>query len=68
MEETPSQIQTIKEEIKLDEKPMPVIDNKDNSVITNSTEIPKEEHVEQDKEQEYKPTEIPKETTDEYRF
>ena len=43
--ETPFQIQTIKEEIKLDEKPMPVIDNKDNSVITNNTEIPKENDI-----------------------
>ena len=52
--ETPSQIQTIKEEIKLDEKPMPVIDNKDNSVITNSTEIPKEEQQTGIKEEDIK--------------
>ena len=52
--ETPFQIQTIKEEIKLDEKPMPVIDNKDNSVITNSTEIPKEEQQTGIKEEDIK--------------
>ena len=59
--ETPSQIQTIKEEIKLDEKPIPVPDNtnKDNSEITNSTEIPKEEKNELSKEEEKKEESVP---------
>ena len=58
---TSSEIPTIKEEIKLDEKPTLVIDNtnKDNSEITNSTEIPKEEKNELSKEEEKKEESVP---------
>lgn len=58
---TSSEIPTIKEEIKLDEKPMPVIENtnKDNSEISNSTEIPKEEKNELSKEEEKKEESVP---------
>ena len=58
---TSSEIPKIKEEIKLDEKPIPVPDNtnKDNSEITNSTEIPKEEKNELSKEEEKKEESVP---------
>lgn len=58
---TSSVIPKIKEEIKLNEKPMPVPDNtnKDNSEITNSTEIPKEEKNELSKEEEKKEESVP---------